>query len=520
MSIIAATLLIGIFIPSIELIIGLVGSTIGIAICIMFPASCYIALHNKESIEKHIARMILSFAFVLMILGTYANLSAIDERSSGSHLNNNPVADTLPVINLKDIQEPVVTEKVVDIKLENNVKLKDEPELIEANNVLKPPDLNVPPLGKETLDHIKKIVSDGKAVDTKNDEEKILKNSDINKEAIKKEDLEISLDVKNKVVEGINDIKEELKKIHLNDENKDELIEIKKKIEEIKQIELHNIEELEKKEDKEHRVEENSKEEKIDEEKIEENVKEPAVVEWKPLKAHNDAIELNNLNEEKNKIENNISNPIVQLILNQENQVDEVKIDSVSVVPQRNDEKSHVLEEQKSIGGRDEPIPIAMSRLDQKHNQKIIENEPIKSKLPVPSDDIKKEAPVEQIKLEETVNKRDILNVKSENVSDGKFPAPSQDLMKEIPVEQIKLEATVNKRDILNVKSENGSDGKLSLQSEDLMKQTPVEQIKLEPTGNKPDSLNTKSENGFDGHINLKNGAPIVYELNNKSHGE
>lgn len=50
-------LLVGIMIPSIELVIGLVGSTIGIGICIMFPAACFVKTVKKNSTEKLLAQV-------------------------------------------------------------------------------------------------------------------------------------------------------------------------------------------------------------------------------------------------------------------------------------------------------------------------------------------------------------------------------------------------------------------------------------------------------------------------------
>lgn len=58
-SMVLVALIIGIFIPSIELIIGLVGSTIGVAICIMFPASCFIKINKKNSTERLTAQVII-----------------------------------------------------------------------------------------------------------------------------------------------------------------------------------------------------------------------------------------------------------------------------------------------------------------------------------------------------------------------------------------------------------------------------------------------------------------------------
>lgn len=56
-SMVLVALIVGILIPSIELIIGLVGSTIGVAICIMFPASCFIKTNKKNSTERLAAQV-------------------------------------------------------------------------------------------------------------------------------------------------------------------------------------------------------------------------------------------------------------------------------------------------------------------------------------------------------------------------------------------------------------------------------------------------------------------------------
>lgn len=61
-SLVLVGLIIGILIPSIELVIGLVGSTIGVAICIIFPASCFIKTNKKNSTEKLFAQ-VFNFIF-------------------------------------------------------------------------------------------------------------------------------------------------------------------------------------------------------------------------------------------------------------------------------------------------------------------------------------------------------------------------------------------------------------------------------------------------------------------------
>ncbi|XP_055919123.1 putative sodium-coupled neutral amino acid transporter 10 [Eupeodes corollae] len=92
--IVIGSLCIALLIPSIELVIGLVGSTIGIAICIIFPAACFRKISKKDSTERTLAHAIIVGGCCLMILGTYANLSAIDEQRSGAV--HNVISESVP----------------------------------------------------------------------------------------------------------------------------------------------------------------------------------------------------------------------------------------------------------------------------------------------------------------------------------------------------------------------------------------------------------------------------------------
>ncbi|XP_075225686.1 putative sodium-coupled neutral amino acid transporter 10 [Lycorma delicatula] len=74
----------GLLIPSIEVVLGLVGSTIGIMICIIFPALTFICISNKNNNERLLAQGLFAIGFIIMILGTYTNLYAIEETISKS----------------------------------------------------------------------------------------------------------------------------------------------------------------------------------------------------------------------------------------------------------------------------------------------------------------------------------------------------------------------------------------------------------------------------------------------------
>ncbi|XP_076764392.1 uncharacterized protein LOC143431502 isoform X2 [Xylocopa sonorina] len=80
--IIAVSLITGILIPNIEFVLGLVGSTIGIMICLIFPAVFFISISSKHTNERLLAQVILFIGICIMILSTYANLYALEESAN------------------------------------------------------------------------------------------------------------------------------------------------------------------------------------------------------------------------------------------------------------------------------------------------------------------------------------------------------------------------------------------------------------------------------------------------------
>ncbi|KAH9638983.1 hypothetical protein HF086_000909 [Spodoptera exigua] len=76
--IIGVALFISLLIPNIELVLGLVGSTIGVLICVVFPAACFVNVTFKNTNERVLAKGVLVLGLVIMVLGTYANLQAAE----------------------------------------------------------------------------------------------------------------------------------------------------------------------------------------------------------------------------------------------------------------------------------------------------------------------------------------------------------------------------------------------------------------------------------------------------------
>lgn len=56
--IIASALFVSVLLPSIELVLGLVGATIGVLVCLVFPAAVFLNLTYKDTNERLLAKVI------------------------------------------------------------------------------------------------------------------------------------------------------------------------------------------------------------------------------------------------------------------------------------------------------------------------------------------------------------------------------------------------------------------------------------------------------------------------------
>ncbi|KOB65669.1 putative sodium-coupled neutral amino acid transporter 10 [Operophtera brumata] len=78
-NIVAAALCVSLLIPDIKLVLGLVGSTIGVLVCVVFPTACFVNVTFKNTNERLLAKAVLVLGLIIMVLGTYANLEAATE---------------------------------------------------------------------------------------------------------------------------------------------------------------------------------------------------------------------------------------------------------------------------------------------------------------------------------------------------------------------------------------------------------------------------------------------------------
>lgn len=66
-AIVSISLIIGILVPNIEFVLGIVGSTIGVMICLIFPAVFFISINSKNTNERLVAQVKLILPVILFI---------------------------------------------------------------------------------------------------------------------------------------------------------------------------------------------------------------------------------------------------------------------------------------------------------------------------------------------------------------------------------------------------------------------------------------------------------------------
>jgi len=61
--IVTISLIIGILVPNIEFVLGIVGSTIGVMICLIFPAAFFVSISSRNTNERLLAQVKLTLFF-------------------------------------------------------------------------------------------------------------------------------------------------------------------------------------------------------------------------------------------------------------------------------------------------------------------------------------------------------------------------------------------------------------------------------------------------------------------------
>ncbi|CAG0897936.1 unnamed protein product [Darwinula stevensoni] len=76
------SLLAGIYLPNIEVVLSLLGSTIGTIICVIFPAIIFVKVTTKNTSERMLAQVLFCIGIFMLVAGTYTNLAAMDHASN------------------------------------------------------------------------------------------------------------------------------------------------------------------------------------------------------------------------------------------------------------------------------------------------------------------------------------------------------------------------------------------------------------------------------------------------------
>ncbi|CAG9830374.1 unnamed protein product [Diabrotica balteata] len=238
--IVGVSLVMGILIPNIELVLGLVGSTIGVIICVLFPVICFICISQKNTNERIIAQFLLMIGVFVMVVGTYKNLQTVDTLEptivTVKPIELDPVKiemniNKLPITEKLEIKPELVTpeNKVKEVRHEPPQPIEpidEEPKKDEKPRIVDKLDKSLKKL--ETIipaDRIEVVAAKASIVnDTKNDQVDI--------EAIKKEDKEELLEKSNTLKEkdNVDEHKVLIESIQKQNEVQKEIVEQQKEL--------------------------------------------------------------------------------------------------------------------------------------------------------------------------------------------------------------------------------------------------------------------------------------------------
>uniref|UniRef100_A0A1Q3FDD2 Putative sodium-coupled neutral amino acid transporter 10 n=2 Tax=Culex tarsalis TaxID=7177 RepID=A0A1Q3FDD2_CULTA len=235
LAIVFLALLLGLAVPSIDFVLGLVGSTIGVAVCIIIPAACYMHICKTNISEKQLAQVMIGFGLVIMVLGTYANLDAS---------NPAPVKKITPppAVLVPEKFNEALDEKLAVPKLEEPAaapNVKEEPPLVTEKVQ---PKIEEPITVKPVVDAVDAAPKADKSPQVSEEPPKPDKEEIIDENAILKEEKEIAVEEKEKIQQEISELQSAKKELEAQVQNiKEQLV---KKNEETQQLVLKKFDEI------------------------------------------------------------------------------------------------------------------------------------------------------------------------------------------------------------------------------------------------------------------------------------
>ncbi|XP_044009960.1 putative sodium-coupled neutral amino acid transporter 10 [Aphidius gifuensis] len=257
--IVGVSMITGILMPNIEFVLGFIGSTIGVSICVVCPMLFYLAINTKNTNERLLAQILLFVGIWIMILGTYANLYSIDDSSTTkiaipterplliqmnnvqfnkiSKENNQviipqvPEVNDLPIININD-----------DLLKKQQVDIINEPQKIPVvtEKLTKQHDSNVPTesdsIGKKNNKIIKGNIDN---IEVFNAEEKIKAIEESMNESVQESKENIRLTLERNKIETKKLIEEQKEILQEQKEILEDLKEQKKSLNQRDILEIH-----------------------------------------------------------------------------------------------------------------------------------------------------------------------------------------------------------------------------------------------------------------------------------------
>ena len=156
-ALIVTTIGISILLPHIEFVLGILGSTIGAVICIIFPALIYLNLTSKNTTERLLAQFVVITGVFILIICTFSTLHEI------YFIQNNQIIETiessklLPLNRLNDdfIEKQIKT-KVEALKTGLKATPKPHPLLIDPRVPLPSVDANKAKRQEELLQRLER----------------------------------------------------------------------------------------------------------------------------------------------------------------------------------------------------------------------------------------------------------------------------------------------------------------------------------------------------------------------------
>jgi len=212
------SLVTGLIMPNIEVVLGLIGSTIGVMINVMFPSMFLVRVANKSPKERFWARFVFFVGIFIMVMGTLANLHAIQQTFSTVKTVDKDVVETKQIISADLIANELAKQQlnkkdVLEFKSKDTLHEAVKTELKKSGEIRIEPPVPVEPIIKSDVK-----VKQEKAI-------KVDNGNTISKDAIKKEEEELERRPEIDILEKLKSHENEEKKI---------LAESKKILEELK----------------------------------------------------------------------------------------------------------------------------------------------------------------------------------------------------------------------------------------------------------------------------------------------